>query len=76
MARDKVFHDITHEVVEKSKASATIEWAVNRSARTELMVFECWPYDEYGYTTDKLKRAIDTIPRQMESIVEHLVGHD
>lgn len=63
---DDTLKHIAHEIAEKVRANATIDWTIRESARAKLMVLVRRTLNKYGYPPDKQQKAIDTVLKQAE----------
>jgi type I restriction enzyme, R subunit len=70
---DETLKHIAHEIAEKVRANATIDWTIRESARAKLMVLVKRTLTKYGYPPDKQQKAIDTVLKQAELMAEYYV---
>jgi type I restriction enzyme R subunit len=63
---DDTLKHIAHEIAEKVRANATIDWTIRESARARLMVIVRRTLNKYGYPPDKQQKAIETVLKQAE----------
>jgi type I restriction enzyme R subunit len=71
---DDILRTIAHEIAEKVKANATIDWTIRESARAKLMVLVRRTLNKYGYPPDKQQKAIDTVLKQAELLADLTVN--
>lgn len=67
---DDTLRMIAHEIADKVKANATIDWTIRESARAKLMVLVRRTLNKYGYPPDKQQKAIDTVLKQAELMAD------
>ncbi len=67
---DETLKHIAHEIAEKVRSNATIDWAIRESARAKLMVLVKRTLSKYGYPPDKQQKAIDTVLKQAELMAD------
>lgn len=68
---DDQLRDIAREITEKVKANATIDWTIRESARAKLMVLVKRTLTKWGYPPDKQTKAIETVLKQAELMVDY-----
>ena len=73
---DDTLKHIAHEIAEKVRANATIDWTIRESARARLMVIVRRTLNKYGYPPDKQQKAIETVLKQAELMAENWVIQD
>lgn len=73
---DETLKHIAHEIAEKVRANATIDWTIRESARARLMVIVRRTLNKYGYPPDKQQKAIETVLKQAELMAEYWLIHD
>ncbi|MEI8007746.1 MAG: DUF3387 domain-containing protein, partial [Bacteroidota bacterium] len=71
---DETLKHIAHEIAEKVRSNATIDWTIRESARAKLMVLVKRTLTKYGYPPDKQQKAIDTVLKQAELLTEFYVN--
>jgi len=69
---DEILRMIAHEIADKVKANATIDWTIRESARAKLMVLVRRTLNKYGYPPDKQQKAIETVLKQAELLANEL----
>ena len=67
---DETLKHIAHEIAEKVRSNATIDWTIRESARAKLMVLVKRTLSKYGYPPDKQQKAIDTVLKQAELMAD------
>jgi type I restriction enzyme, R subunit len=67
---DDTLRMIAHEIADKVKANATIDWTIRESARAKLMVLVRRTLNKYGYPPDKQQKAIETVLKQAELLAD------
>ncbi|MDW7730495.1 MAG: type I restriction endonuclease subunit R [Bacillota bacterium] len=70
---DETLRKIAHEVAEKVRANATIDWTIRESARARLKVIVKRTLNKHGYPPDKQPEAIDTVLKQAELLADEWV---
>ena len=68
---DETLKHIAHEIAEKVRSNATIDWTIRESARAKLMVLVKRTLSKYGYPPDKQQKAIDTVLKQAELMANY-----
>lgn len=63
---DDTLRTIARELIEKVRASVTIDWTMKESVRAQLRVIVKRILRKYGYPPDKQELATDTVLRQAE----------
>jgi type I restriction enzyme R subunit len=67
---DDTLRMIAHEIADKVKANATIDWTIRKSARARLMVIVKRTLTKWGYPPDRQAKAIDTVLKQAELMAD------
>jgi type I restriction enzyme, R subunit len=67
---DDTLRIIAHEIADKVKANATIDWTIRESARARLMVIVKRTLTKWGYPPDRQAKAIDTVLKQAELMAD------
>lgn len=67
---DETLRIIARELIEKVRASVTIDWTMKESVRAQLRVIVKRILRKYGYPPDKQELATDTVLRQAELLSE------
>ena len=70
---DETLRKIAHEVAEKVRSNATIDWTIRESARARLKVIVKRTLNKHGYPPDKQPEAIDTVLKQAELLADEWV---
>ena len=70
---DDILKIIAHEIADKVRSNATIDWTIRESARAKLMVLVKRTLTKYGYPPDKQQKAIDTVLKQAEMMAEKII---
>jgi type I restriction enzyme R subunit len=65
---NKVLGELAHELVDRVKRDATVDWTVRESARAKLRVTVKRLLRDYGYPPDLEKLAVDRILKQSEQL--------
>lgn len=71
---DEVLKTIAHELVEKVRKNATIDWMVKETVRSKLKVIVKRTLRKYGYPPDKQLAATETILKQAELLADAWVA--
>lgn len=71
---DATLREIAKEIADKIRANATIDWSIRESARAKMMVLVRRTLTRYGYPPDKQAKAIETVLKQAELMVDGLMG--
>ena len=61
---DETLRDIARELVDRVKASATIDWTMRENVRARLRVIVRRTLRKYGYPPDKQEKATETVLEQ------------
>jgi type I restriction enzyme, R subunit len=67
---DDTLKSIAHELVEKVKASTTIDWTIKENVKARMRVIVKRILRKYGYPPDKQKKAVITILKQAEMLAD------
>ena len=67
---DETLKTIAHELVEKVKASTSIDWTIKENVKAKMRVIVKRILRKYGYPPDKQEKAVITVLKQAEMLAD------
>jgi len=67
---DEILKAIAHELVDKVKASTTIDWTMKDNVKAKMRVIVKRILRKYGYPPDKQEKAVITVLKQAEMLAD------